>query len=149
MDCEPVVEKEAILPPGEIGAGRPATPSAPALPAGSRPRRAAVAQRAGAAGRLPWHRGRPPGPEHLPRALPAAPEPIAAGRARQLSRAPRGLRQAGNLLLFVECFCHANPRARRWRWALRRCGVFTFFFFFFFSLLLSCCGTVLFPKKES
>lgn len=70
--------------------------------------------RASAAGRScgPWSRSPPP----------------AARRARRLSRAPRGLRQAGNLLLFVECFCHANPRTRRWRYALRRWGVFAFFF---------------------
>lgn len=75
--------------------------------------------------RLGWHRGRPScsprptppaGPEHLPPAPPAGPRSRLLPRgARQLSRAPRGPRQAGNLLLFVECFCHANPRAGRWR----------------------------------
>lgn len=74
---------------------------------------------------LGWHRGRPSrsprptppaGPEHLPPAPPAGPRSRLLPRgARQLSRAPRGPRQAGNLLLFVECFCHANPRAGRWR----------------------------------
>ena len=68
------------------------------------------------------------GPEHLPRAPPVgrgSRSPL--GGARQLSRAPRGPRQAGNLLLFVECFCHANPRAGRWHQAQRRWGVFAFF----------------------
>lgn len=76
----------------------------------------------------------------LPRPRRAGPRASAAGPSRgyrspalprgtrQLSRAPCGPRQAGNLLLFVECFCHANPRAGRWRSAQRRWGGFAFFF---------------------
>lgn len=68
-----------------------------------------------------------PVPEHLPRGPSRGYRSPAPPRGtRQLSRAPCGPRQAGNLLLFVECFCHANPRAGRWRSARRRWGGFAF-----------------------
>lgn len=86
----------------------------------------------GPGSRLRWYGTRPARsprrPRHLPRAPPAGPGSRSPpGGARQLSRAPRGPRQASNLLLFVECFCHANPRAGRWHQARRRWGVFAFF----------------------
>lgn len=149
MDCEPV-EKEGQFCPWEIGAGRPAHALRPRslrrVPGrgGCGPRLRGSARGFVTAALAP-RAGRQV-PSSLPRAPPAAPEPIAAGRARQLSRAPRGLRQAGNLLLFVECFCHATLAFCRWRWALRR---WRSTFFFFFSLLLALAvAIVLFPKKK-